>query len=392
MQPLDGIRVVDLTQIYNGSYAAFLMAMSGAEVVKVEPRDGERLRHGAGADTPFAFAMLNSNKKCVTLDLKAERGKEILQGLVVEADILLENYAPGIMDKLGVGWEVLRKVNPRLIYGSSTGYGLSGPDRDQLAMDHTIQATSGVMGQTGEPGQRPVRAGGAPCDFMGGVHLFGGVMAALEGRHKTGKGTRVEVSMLEAMYYTLGSEFGYYHRYGKLPERRGVKSASSTTPYSIYPCSDGYVAVICVSQQHWLNILDLIGRADLKTNPAYKDRESRSAHEPEINEIISAWTQTHARDDAYMLMRKARIPVAPVRDLEEVRTDAHLHARKMLEWKDHPEMGRIVLNNSPIRFSDYDYSDIEFFHPLGADNEAVYADWLSLTDDEIATLKKDDVI
>lgn len=392
MRPLDGIRVVDLTQIYNGSYAAFLMATGGAEVVKVEPLDGERLRRGAGADTPFAFAMLNSNKKCVTLDLKAERGKEILRGLVQKADILLENFAPGIMDKLDVGWEALRQINPRLIYGSSTGYGLSGPDRDQLAMDHTIQATSGVMGLTGDPDRPPVRAGGAPSDFMGGVHLYGGVMAALQGRNRTGKGTLVEVSMLETMYYTLGSEFGYYHRNGEIPERRGGKSASSVTPYSIYPCSDGYVAVICVSDHHWLNMLDVIGRPDLKTNPDYADTESRFAHEAEINEMIIAWTRSRTCEDTYDQMRKARIPVAPVRDLEEVRTDPHLHARKMLEWRDHPDMGRIVLNNSPIRFSDYDYSDLEFFHPLGADNDDVYADWLDLTQGEIAALKKDSVI
>lgn len=392
MRPLDSIRVVDLTQIYNGSYAAFLMATSGAEVVKVEPLDGERLRRGEAADTPFAFAMLNSNKKCVTLDLKSPRGKEILKDLVKEADVLLENFAPGIMDKLGIGWEVLREINPRLIYGSSTGYGLSGPDKDQLAMDHTIQATSGVMSLTGDPDRPPVRAGGAPSDFMGGIHLFAGVCAALQGRHKTGKGTLVEVSMLEAMYYTLGSEYTYYHKYKELPERRGGKSASALTPYNIYPCSDGFVAVICVSEQHWLNILDMIGRPELKDDPRFADTESRAQHEPEINDMVRTWTESRMRDEAYDLMRKARIPVAPVRDLQEVQNDPHLHARKMLEYVDHPDMGRIVLNNSPIRFSDFDYSEIEPFHPLGGDNEDVYGSWLGMSADDIAALKKDKVI
>ena len=149
-KPLEGIRVVDLTQIYQGPYAAFLMAMAGAEVVKVEPLTGERMRGAGGARTPMAFAMLNSNKKSVTLDLKHEKGKELLKALVNEADVLLENFAPGTMDRLGIGWDVLREINPKLIYGCGTGYGLSGPDFDLLAMDHTIQAASGIMSVTGD--------------------------------------------------------------------------------------------------------------------------------------------------------------------------------------------------------------------------------------------------
>ena len=161
-QPLAGITVLDLTQIYQGPYCGFLMATAGADVIKIEPRGGERLRGAGGAKTQLSFATLNSNKKSITLDLKQERGKALLKELVQKADILLENYAPGVMDRLGVGWEVLHEINPSLIYVSGTGYGLSGPDRDMLAMDHTIQATSGVMSSTGDPDRPPGRAGGAP--------------------------------------------------------------------------------------------------------------------------------------------------------------------------------------------------------------------------------------
>ena len=159
-QPLAGIRVLDLTQIYQGPYASFLMAMGGAEIIKIEPIGGERTRRGGGTETPLAFAMLNSNKKSLTLDLKSQKGKDLLLAMVEKADMLIENYAAGTMDRLGLGWDVLRSRNPRLIYGSANGYGSSGPDWDQLAMDHTVQAASGMMSITGEEGGPPARSGG----------------------------------------------------------------------------------------------------------------------------------------------------------------------------------------------------------------------------------------
>ena len=215
--PLAGIRVLDLTQIFQGPYASFLMAMAGADVVKVEPPGGERLRQGSGADTTLSFATLNSNKKSLAIDLKQPRGKALLKDMAAKADVLLENFAAGTMDRLGLGWEVMRKINPRLVYGSATGYGLTGPDRDLLAMDHTIQAASGMMSITGEAGGPPARAGGTPCDIMGGIHLYAGVLQALLGRERTGRGTLVEIAMIETMYFTLTSDLAAYHRTGALP-------------------------------------------------------------------------------------------------------------------------------------------------------------------------------
>ena len=268
-KPLEGIRVVDLTQIYQGPYAAFLMAMSGAEVVKVEPRSGERLRGAGGADTPMAFAMLNSNKKSVTLDLKQARGKQLLKDLVVEADVLLENFAVGTMERLGLGWDVLKEVNPQLVYVSGTGYGLTGPDSDLLAMDHTIQAASGLMNATGDENLPPMRAGGAPCDIMGGVQMYSGALTALLGRVRTGKGSRVEVSMLESMYFTLCSEFTSYHASGVIPERNSARSPGRACPYGRYKCLDGWIAIISVSESHWHGILDVIGQQGIKANPDF---------------------------------------------------------------------------------------------------------------------------
>lgn len=391
-KPLAGVRVLDLTQIYLGPYAAFLMAMAGAEVVKVEPRGGERMRGAGGSRTPMAFAMLNSNKKSITLDLKHPKGKALLHELTQRTDVLLENFAPDVMDRLGLGWETLKQLNPRLVYATGTGYGLSGPDRDLLAMDHTIQAASGIMSVTGDADRPPGRAGGAPCDIMGGIHMYAGVLTALMGRQATGRGTRVEVSMLESMYFTLCSELTAYHASGELPVRDSARSPAGACPYSRFECADGWIAIICVSEEHWKSILTTIGRRDLIDDPSLDGAAKRIRREDEVNAMISGWSKRLTRERAYADMRAARVPVAPIRDLEEVRTDPHLRERGMLRQMSHPDMGEIVLPSSPIRFSGYEPSDIEFYPEVGAHNEEIYGAWLGLGATELAELAADEVI
>ena len=391
-KPLDGIRVLDLTQIYQGPYATFLMAMAGADVVKVEPPGGERMRQGVGADTSLAFATLNQNKKSIALDLKSPRGKEVLKAMAEKADVLVENFAAGTMDRLGLGYDVMQDVNPRLIYASGTGYGLSGPDRDLLAMDHTIQAACGLMSITGEANGPPSRAGGTPCDIMGGIHLYAGVLQALLGRNVTGEGTLVETAMVETMYFTLTSDLGAYHRTGTIPERRGDKTAANAAPYSRYRCRDGWVALICVSEDQWDRILGVIGRDDLKGNPAYAGREKRFAHEKEINAMIGDWCQDRSRDDVFRIFRENRVPVAPIRSLDDVRADPHMHERGMLRWADHPDIGEVVLPTAPIRLSAYPRAEPEFSPGVGEHDADVLRDWLDMSDAEIAGLKESKVI
>lgn len=391
-RPLAGIKVLDLTQIFQGPYAAFLLAMAGADVVKVEPPEGDRLRQGGGAKTPLSFAMLNSNKRSLTLDLKKPRGKEILKDMAKEADILLENFAAGTMDRLGLGWAVMHALNPRLIYGSATGYGLSGPDRDLLAMDHTVQAASGIMSVTGEAGGPPARAGGTPCDIMGGIHLYAGVLQALLGRNATGKGTLVEVAMVEAMYFTLASDLAAYQRTGTLPERRGDKTPANTAPYGRYRCKDGWIALICVSEAQWERLLDVVGRPELKGNPNYDGREKRHAREAEINAMIEAWSENLPRDEAFAILRESRVPVAPIRNLDDVRNDPHMHARGTLQHMTHPALGDVVMPNPPIRLSAYEMPPLEFFPEPGANGAEVLEEWLGLDATEISRLREDGVI
>src|SRR5579859_2578746 len=264
--PLAGITVLDFGQIYQGPYATLLMARAGANVIKIEPPTGEPLRRNpSGPGTRLAFAMLNSNKRAITLNLKAERGRMLLKEMVRRADVLLENFSPGTMDELGVGYAVLNEVNPLLIYATGTGFGISGPDRDNLAMDFTIQAASGIMSVTGDPSGPPMKAGPTLVDFMGGVHLYAGVITALYQRVATGKGQMVEVAMQETVYPSLASSYDYYRRTGNPPPRAGNRQAGlSSAPYNAFPTTDGHVAIHVVTEEHWPNLLRAMGREDLR--------------------------------------------------------------------------------------------------------------------------------
>jgi len=394
MQPLSGIRVIDLTQIFQGPYCAFLMAMAGAEIIKVEPLTGDRTRRYTESNLPpVSFAMLNSNKRSLTLDLQSARGKEILKALVKDADVLLENYAPGVMDRLGLGYDVLKEINPRLIYATGSGYGISGPDRDLLAMDHTIQADGGLMSVTGERGGPPARAGGTPVDILGGIHMHAGVMQALLGRERTGQGTRVETAMIEALYFVLTVEIASYFSTGQPAERRGDKSPSPRVPYSRYRCRDGgYLVLMAVAEAHWVNLLKVIGREDLKAHPGYDSNAKRVPREQEINEMIEAWTLQRTRDEAIAALRAQRIPVSPVRNIVEVMNDPHMHQRGMLQRMQHPDLGDIVLPRSPINLSAYAMSALQFYPDLGEHNREVLAELLGMSDAEIDALEAQGVI
>ena len=394
--PLAGITIVDLGQVYQGPYATLLMAKAGANVVKVEPLTGEPLRHriAVGRGASFPFAMLNSNKRAVTLNLKEERGRALLVEMVKRADVLLENFAPGVLDRLGIGWSVLSTINPRLVYASGTGFGLSGPDRDSLAMDLTVQAVSGVMSITGFPEGPPVKAGAAFVDFLSGIHLYAAVMTALVERARTGKGRLVEVAMQETVYPTLASNLGFlYTSDGIVPPRTGNRHGGlAIAPYNVYPAKDGHVAIICVVEAHWKNLLAAMGREDLAADPRFTDNATRVANLAATDAVVEAWTRQRSRDEIFATARRHRIPSAPVRDLREVMNDPHMHERGMLERIDHPDLGDVVVPTSPLRFHGADKVETTPSPRLGQHNDEVYGGWLGLSAAEIEQLKREGVI
>ncbi|WP_414475885.1 CaiB/BaiF CoA transferase family protein [Microvirga sp. M2] len=393
--PFSGLVVLDLSHIYNGPYATFLMAMAGAEVIKIEPHGGEHLRVRAalgGAALPFA--MLNGNKKSVTLDLKSKRGRELFLQMIRSADVLVENFAPGVTERLGIGPEVLRAENPSLIYASSTGYGRSGPYRDYPAMDITVQAMSGIMSITGFPDSPPVKSGPALCDFFAGIHLYAGIATALYEREKTGRGRLVEVSMQEAVYASLSSNLALYHGSGgEVPVRTGNRHGGlAEAPYNVYPTSDGHVAIICNNNRHFHALLNAMGREDLQDDPRFQDLKSRVAHIDEIDELVADWTRRHTKTELVERLLAHRVPHAPVRDLSEVVNDPHMHARGSLQWINHPQYGRMVVQNSPIRYEGVTPMPLEPSSALGAQNSEVFRERLGLSEQEFEELRREGVI
>jgi crotonobetainyl-CoA:carnitine CoA-transferase CaiB-like acyl-CoA transferase len=395
-QPLDGIVVLDLGQIYNAPYATLLMALAGAQVLKVEPRHGENLRgrtQGAGAGAPFA--MLNSNKQGITLDLRSERGRELLLDLADRADVLVENFRPGVTDRLGVGPDVVRERNPRLVYASGSGFGRTGPYRDYAAMDLTVQAMAGIMSVTGFPDRPPVKAGPALCDFFGGIHLYGAIVTALYERERTGEGRTVEASMFESVYPSLMSSLGLFFGSGnrEVPLRTGNRHAGlAEAPYNVYPAADGHVAIIGVSDQHWRDLAVLIGRADLAEHPDYATRRERVVRMDEVDALVTAYTERFPRDEVLELLRGARVPCAPVRDIGEVVEDRHLHDRGMLQKIDHPELGPLTLPHSPLRYEGTDQLPLQPSPSLGQHNREVLEEWLGLSPEAIDELIRDEVV
>lgn len=393
--PLKDVVVLDLGQVYQAPYAAFLLAQAGATVIKIESPHGEPVRHRAliSKGNAVPFAMLNANKRNLSLNLKTPEGIEILKKLAAKADVLIENFAPGVLDRLGAGYEVLSKINPRLIYGSATGYGLSGPDRDNLAMDLTIQAVSGIMSVTGFADGPPVKTGPALTDFLSGMHLLAGVLTALYQREKTGKGQLVEIAMVEVCYPAMASNLAEVFNKNIPPARTGNRHGGlAEAPYNVYRASDGFVSIISVNESHWVGLTKAMGLPELATREGFHNVRARIDNIDEIDRLVEAWTSGLTRDQIVAACRKFRVPCAPVRDLLEVTRDRHLHERGMLHEVDHPEYGPILVHRSPLNLHGAAAPDYQVSARLGQHNAEVLEEFLGLGPQRIDELRNAGVL
>ena len=337
--------------------------------------------------------MLNANKRAITLNLKSERGRALLRQMVERADVLLENFSPGTMDDLGVGYEVLKAINPRLVYATGSGYGITGPDRDNLAMDFTIQAQSGIMSVTGFPDGPPVKAGPTLVDFMGGIHLYAAVVTALLQRERTGLGQLVEVAMQETVYSSLASSMEYHVRTGEIPPRTGNRqSALASAPYNAFPTADGWVAIHVVTEAHWKNLAKAMGREELADDPRFATNAARVAQSGGDRRGRGGVDADAGQDGGVRRGRRYRIPCAPVRTVPEVMNDPHMHGRGMLERIDHPELGNIVVPTTPLRLHGAERVTTVPSPTIGQHNAEVYGGWLGLSADEIEALKAEGAI
>ena len=378
--PLEGITVLDLGQIYQGPYAGFLLSMAGARVIKIEQTRGEPLR--ARGDS-ISYASINSSKEAITLDLKSDEGKSMFMGLAKKSDVVLVNYAPGVPEKLGIDASSLWEVNPRLVFAHASGFGLSGPDAQQTAMDITVQAHMGPLSVTGHTDQDPVKAGVAFIDFLGGAHLYGAIVTALLDVERTGEGRLVETSMAEATYHTLCSNLLSWHQTGTATRTGNKHAALGVAPYDVYQCLDGHVALISVTNKHWRAVLEVIERTDLFEDARFRHNTDRAQHMQDVDDLVKGWTCSRPRSEVAERMSKAGVPIAIVRTVDEVVNDAHLIEREFLQWVKHDTLGDIPLPHSPLRFHGSRLRELEVFHPVGADNEAIYQEFLGLTPDEI---------
>ena len=378
MAAFDGVRVIELGQIYNGSYCGLLLAQLGADVIKVEPPGGEPLRfRSQDAVESHEFVMLNSNKRSVVLDLKTDAGHQALLDMVETADVLIENFAPGTMERLGLSPARLLEHNPRLIVASGKGYGSSGPYAHMSAMDITVQAMSGAAAATGEPDGPPTKAGATFVDFSGGIHLFGAISAALFQRERTGRGQIVEVSMHDTIYPMLASSLGALHNDPgrELPERTGNRhSGMAVAPYNIYPASDGWLAIICISERHWRGVATALGRSELIDDPRFRTHRDRVANIDAVDDEVASCTKRRTRDDLVRDLQAAGVPCAPVKSIREVDTDAHLIERGMIRYVEHPVRGRVPVPGCPLKLGDSPVGPLRAAAPLGQSTDTVLAE------------------
>jgi len=378
MPAFDGVRGRELGQIYNGPYCGLLFAQLGADVIKVEPPAGEPLRFRSHDPVEsHEFVMLNSNKRSVVLDLKTDAGRQALLDLVETADVLIENFAPGTMERLQLGPERLLAHNPRLVVASGKGYGSTGPYAHMSAMDITVQAMSGAASATGEPDGPPTKGGAAFVDFSGGIHLFAAISAALFQRERTGRGQLVEVSMHDTIYPMLASSLGGLHNDPErdLPERTGNRhSGMAVAPYNIYPASDGWLAIICISERHWHGVAGALGRPELIEDPRFRTTKDRVANIDAVDEEVSSFTRTRTRAELARDLQAAGVPCAPVKSIREVDTDEHRIERGMIQYVEHPGRGRVPVPGCPLRLGDSPAGPLRAAPALGQSTEEILAE------------------
>jgi len=395
--PLDDIRVLDLTHFYAGPYATLMLSYLGAEVIKIEPPGhGEPMRplyRAPGREVSIGFAILNVNKRSITLNLKSAEGCDMFKRLVSSADVVVENYAYGAMEGFGLGYEVLRAINPRLIYATGKGYGLSGPYRDLPAFDPVVQAMGGVLATTGDADGPPMKAGPAVVDMLGGIHLAAAVLAALRNRDRTGQGMLAEVALHDAIVPTLTTHIGAYYGMGITGTRDGNRSPGRViAPYNVYPARDGHVLILAAENHRWRRMCEVMGQPELAEDERFAQARARAKNIDEIDEIVSRWTSGHTREELMTMLNGADVFCGIVKELPEVMTDAHLHARGMLREVDDPRLGRITIWTSPLRMNAEAPSPRSPAPALGADNEEFYGAELGLDGAALAALRERKVI
>jgi crotonobetainyl-CoA:carnitine CoA-transferase CaiB-like acyl-CoA transferase len=408
-RPLEGVRVLDMTAWLSGPYALEVVAYLGAEVIKLEKVDGgDAVRANGPYFGPNGIVFEKTDpkelslcilkrargRKSITLNMQSEKGKEIFRELVKKCDIVTENFLPGTMEKLGIGYNDLKKIKPDIILCSISGFGQDGPYRRLPAFDPVVEAMSGVMEVTGYPENPPVRMGVAGGDLISALYMVIGLQAALRYREKTGKGQAVDISMMDSLFSFLFDESLDVYVNRNIPIRTGNRRLR-LTPFNSYKTKDGFAVICSASDGHWSTLLKTMGREDLLDDPRYKRLDFRMQNADEVDHLVESWTMTKTKKEVVDALIKAGVATGPVSTIPEVLEDPQLKHRGMIVDIEHPELGKVkgaVAHDIPVKMSE---SKGGFDLPapyLGAHNQEIYCGMMGYSSEQLKQWEKEGVI
>jgi formyl-CoA transferase len=392
-QALSGVRIIDMTHNQAGPACAQILGFLGAEVIKLEDPKGGDVARSQNGDGLF-FLVLNANKQSLTLNLKTDAGKELFKQVIAKSDVLLENFGPGALDRLGLGYETLAKINPRIIYATIKGFGTYGPYSGFKSFEPIAQAMGGAMTTTGFPDNPPTYVMPAIGDSGTGMHMAIGILAALQQRHKTGRGQHVEVSMQDSVVNIIRVSLRDRQRHDRALPRTG-NQLGRNVPGTTYPCAPGgpndYVFIFAQPQM-WQALLKVMGMPELAEDPRFKTNDDRWKNRLALDEIVGAWTRQHGKHDVMRMLGDAGVPCGACQDTTEVLDDPHLKARDMIVDVREPVSGKTYRTvGCPIKLSD---SPVEVTNPpkLGEQTGALLADLCGVSAEDLRRLKESGVV
>jgi crotonobetainyl-CoA:carnitine CoA-transferase CaiB-like acyl-CoA transferase len=390
---LDGVTILELGGVIAGNFGGVVLADLGAEIIKIEPKTGDTARNPKIApyrDHSAIHLFMNRGKKSVALDLKSEEGHEILLRLVEQADVVIDNFRPGVLTRLGIDHDALKAANPKIITVSITGFGETGPQKDKAAFDLVIQAYSGHMSITGDPDGAPARAGVPLADMSGGIYGCISILAALVGRELHGKGAHADVAMLDSMVHLLSYDALDYLTAGNPAGRHGSAHAHMV-PWQAFPASDGHVVIAARDEKFWLNLCDAIGRKDLKTDPRTENNAARLANRDWVVPQLEAAFSERTQAEWVAILDEFDIPSAPVNTFETLFSDPHIEARGMVKSYEHPTLGAIRYQPSPMKVRDWEFPN-RHAPMLGEHTAEVLIGRLGYTAERVDELAVDGVV
>ena len=392
---LEGVRVLDFTQYLSGPHCTAVLSELGAEIIKVEMPGGGEPERLAMPKTPkresYQFFSYNRGKKSITLNLKSPKGMEIAKKLTSKADVLVENFAPGVLERLGLGYEDASKINPRIIYASISGFGQTGPRRNDISYDVVAQAMGGLMSVTGYPDGEPLKVGVSLGDYMGGYNGAIAVLAALYYRKITGEGQAIDISMQDGIWSMVFPDRADYFDTHIVPKRFGNK-LSSSAPFGAYNAKDGYVVICTITDPQWQKVLQAIGREDLIGEQRYATRENRVNNNSEVDGLVQRWCKERTVEEAIATLKKFQVPCSPIPTFDQVANDPQLLVRDMIVEVEQPVSGKVKLTGSVYKMSKTPGDRKKRVPAAGEHNEEIYCGLLGIDAQEMKKLKEESII